>query len=252
MVESEAKLLSEDVMLGAVTFGHESMQQVINVVREMAEEAGVEQWDWQAPETDEALADKVRAATEQGLRDAYAIQEKLQRRDAIGEVKNSVIEALCDEDDESAPSADAVSKEFSKIEKTLVRDHILSGNPRIDGRDLTTVRPITVEAGLLPRTHGSALFTRGETQAIVTATLGTGRDAQIIDAVTGEYKDPFMLHYNFPPYCVGETGFMSGPKRREIGHGRLARRGVSAILPSIEEFPYVVRVVSEITESNGR
>jgi polyribonucleotide nucleotidyltransferase len=251
MVESEAKLLSEDVMLGAVTFGHESMQQVINVVREMAEEAGVEQWDWQAPETDEALADKVRAATEQGLRDAYAIQEKLQRRDAIGEVKNSVIEALCDEDDESAPSADAVSKEFSKIEKTLVRDHILSGNPRIDGRDLTTVRPITVEAGLLPRTHGSALFTRGETQAIVTATLGTGRDAQIIDAVTGEYKDPFMLHYNFPPYCVGETGFMSGPKRREIGHGRLARRGVSAILPSIEEFPYVVRVVSEITESNG-
>jgi polyribonucleotide nucleotidyltransferase len=251
MVESEAKLLSEDVMLGAVTFGHESMQQVINVVREMAEEAGVEQWDWQAPEADEALADKVRAATEQGLRDAYAIQEKLQRRDAIGEVKNSVIEALCDEDDESAPSADAVSKEFSKIEKTLVRDHILSGNPRIDGRDLTTVRPITVEAGLLPRTHGSALFTRGETQAIVTATLGTGRDAQIIDAVTGEYKDPFMLHYNFPPYCVGETGFMSGPKRREIGHGRLARRGVSAILPSIEEFPYVVRVVSEITESNG-
>jgi len=251
MVESEAKLLPEDVMLGAVTFGHQSMQQVIQVVKELAEEVGVVQWDWQAPVENESLADKVRGAATQGLTDAYAIAEKMARRDAIAGVKAALIESLCNPEDDAAPSEGDVSAAFSRLEKSLVREHILSGNPRIDGRDLTTVRPITVEAGMLPRTHGSALFTRGETQAIVTTTLGTGRDAQIIDAVTGEYKDPFMLHYNFPPYCVGETGFMSGPKRREIGHGRLARRGVSAVLPSIEEFPYVVRVVSEITESNG-
>jgi polyribonucleotide nucleotidyltransferase len=251
MVESEAKLLAEEVMLGAVTFGHEAMQTVINAVKELAEEAGVESWDWQAPEVDESLADKVSAAARQGLVEAYAVADKMQRRDAIAAVKNSVIEALCDEEDENAPSAADVSSTFSKLEKTLVREHILSGNPRIDGRDLTTVRPITVECGVLPRAHGSALFTRGETQAIVATTLGTTRDAQIIDAVAGEYKDPFMLHYNFPPYCVGETGFMSGPKRREIGHGRLARRGISAVLPTVEDFPYIMRVVSEITESNG-
>ena len=251
MVESEAGLLSEDIMLGAVTFGHEASRAVVQAVRELAAEAGVEHWDWEAPAVDEALAEKVAAAATQGLTEAYAIADKMQRRDAISAAKQAVIDSLCDDEDENAPAAGDVSGAFSKLEKTLVREHILSGNPRIDGRDLSTVRPISVECGLLPRSHGSALFTRGETQAIVATTLGTGRDAQIIDAVTGEYKDPFMLHYNFPPFCVGETGFMSGPKRREIGHGRLARRGVAAVLPSQEDFPYVLRVVSEITESNG-
>ncbi|MEJ8568485.1 polyribonucleotide nucleotidyltransferase [Elongatibacter sediminis] len=251
MVESEAKLLSEDVMLGAVMFGHEAMQTVIQAVRELAAEAGVVPWPWEAAQADESLAEKVKAAAEDGLIQAYGIADKLERRDAISAVKEATIAALCVEGDESAPEPGEVSDAVSKLEKFLVRDRILSGEARIDGRDLTTVRPISVECGVLPRTHGSALFTRGETQAIVTTTLGTTRDAQIIDAVTGEYRDPFMLHYNFPPYCVGETGFMSGPKRREIGHGRLARRGISAVLPSQEDFPYVVRVVSEITESNG-
>jgi polyribonucleotide nucleotidyltransferase len=251
MVESEADLLSEEVMLGAVTFGHEAMQVAITAVNELAAEVGVESWGWSAPEIDEALASKVAAEATEGLTAAYAIADKMQRRDAIGAVKASVVGALCSEDDESAPAKGDVSGAFSKLEKSLVREHILGGNARIDGRDLTTVRPISVECGVLPRAHGSALFTRGETQAIVATTLGTGRDSQIIDAVMGEYRDPFMLHYNFPPFCVGETGFMSGPKRREIGHGRLARRGVAALLPTIEEFPYVMRVVSEITESNG-
>jgi polyribonucleotide nucleotidyltransferase len=251
MVESEAKLLSEDVMLGAVTFGHEASKAVVQAVRELADEAGVEAWEWKAPESDESLAEKVGQLATQGLTDAYAIADKMQRHEAIGEVKKAVKDALCSEEDENAPSETDVSAAFSKLEKSLVRERILSGAPRIDGRDLSTVRPISVECGVLPRAHGSALFTRGETQAIVATTLGTGRDAQIIDAVTGEFKDPFMLHYNFPPFCVGETGFMSGPKRREIGHGRLARRGVAAMLPTIEDFPYVIRVVSEITESNG-
>jgi polyribonucleotide nucleotidyltransferase len=251
MVESEAKLLSEDIMLGAVTFGHEASRAVIEAVKALAAEAGAEAWEWAAPEADAGLAAQVADKATAGLTAAYAIADKMQRRDAIAEVKKALVEALCDEQDENAPAAGDVSDAFSKLEKTLVREQILSGQPRIDGRDTRTVRPISVEAGVLPRTHGSALFTRGETQAIVTTTLGTGRDAQIIDAVTGEYKDTFMLHYNFPPFCVGETGFMSGPKRREIGHGRLARRGVSAVLPTIEEFPYVLRVVSEITESNG-
>jgi len=251
MVESEARLLSEDIMLGAVTFGHEASRAVVRAVRELAEEAGAERWDWQAPQSDEALAQKVADAARSGLVEAYAIADKMQRHDAITAVKKATLDALCDAGNENAPSEEHVGAALSKLEKGLVREHILSGSPRIDGRDLSTVRPITVECGVLPRTHGSALFTRGETQAIVTTTLGTGRDAQIIDAVAGEYKDPFMLHYNFPPFCVGETGFMSGPKRREIGHGRLARRGVSAVLPTMEEFPYVIRVVSEITESNG-
>jgi len=251
MVESADKLLSEEVMLGAVTFGHEASKAVVQAVKELAEEAGVDHWDWEAPVSDESVADKVSAAATEGLTSAYAIADKMERHGAISEAKKSVIAALCDDEDENAPSAGDVSGAFSKLEKAMVREHILSGNPRIDGRDLTTVRPISVECGILPRAHGSALFTRGETQAIVATTLGTGRDAQIIDAVTGEYKDPFMLHYNFPPFCVGETGFMSGPKRREIGHGRLARRGVAAVLPTMEEFPYVMRVVSEITESNG-
>ena len=251
MVESEADLLSEDIMLGAVTFGHEASRAVVQAVRELTAEAGFEPWDWEAPATDEQLAEKVAVAGAQALTEAYAIADKMQRREAINAVKRAVIDSVCKEEDENAPSQSDVSAAFSQLEKSLVREHILSGKPRIDGRDLTTVRPISVECGMLPRAHGSALFTRGETQAIVVTTLGTGRDAQIIDAVTGEYKDPFMLHYNFPPFCVGETGFMSGPKRREIGHGRLARRGVSAVLPSQEDFPYVLRVVSEITESNG-
>ncbi len=251
MVESEADLLPEDVMLGAVTFGHQAMQAAIQAINELVAEVGVEAWEWETPAENEDLKAKVEAAAKDGLVSAYAIADKMARHDAIAAVKDTVIEALCDEEDESAPAASEVSEYFHKLEKFLVRDHILAGNPRIDGRDLTTVRDISVETGILPRTHGSALFTRGETQAIVTTTLGTGRDAQIIDAVTGEYKDPFMLHYNFPHFCVGETGFAGGPKRREIGHGRLARRGISAVLPSQEEFPYVVRVVSEITESNG-
>ncbi len=251
MVESEAKLLSEEMMLGAVMFGHQAMQTVVQAVRELASEAGVQPWVWQQAATDDALLVRVKAAAEPGLKESYAIADKMQRHDAIAAVKNATIAALCVEGDDTAPAKAAVSELLYKVEKNLVREHILGGNPRIDGRNLSTVRPISVECGVLPRAHGSALFTRGETQAIVTTTLGTVRDSQIIDAVGGEYKDPFMLHYNFPPYCVGETGFMSGPKRREIGHGRLARRGVAAILPSLEEFPYVLRVVSEITESNG-
>ena len=251
MVESEAKLLSEEVMLGAVTFGHRAMQTVVQAVRELVAEAGIKPWSWQAPAVNEDLLSRVKAVSEQGLKAAYAIVDKMARHDAVSAAKNAAIKALCVEGDENAPAKGAVSEMLYKVEKQLVREHILSGNPRIDGRNLSTVRPISVECGILPRTHGSALFTRGETQAIVTTTLGTMRDSQIIDAVNGEYKDPFMLHYNFAPFCVGETGFMSGPKRREIGHGRLARRGVTAVLPTVVEFPYVLRVVSEITESNG-
>jgi len=251
MVESEAKLLSEEIMLGAVMFGHNAMQAVVTAVKELAAEANVQAWHWEAPKVDSDLYEKVTAAASAGLKEAYANADKMLRRDAISAVKDATVAAMCPEGDESAPSKGDVSDALYKLEKALVREHILSGNPRIDGRDLSTVRPISVECGVMPRTHGSALFTRGETQAIVVTTLGTTRDAQIIDAVNGEFKDPFMLHYNFPPFCVGETGFMSGPKRREIGHGRLARRGVAAVLPTMEEFPYVMRVVSEITESNG-
>jgi polyribonucleotide nucleotidyltransferase len=251
MVESEADLLSEDIMLGAVTFGHDAMKVVVTAINELVAEAGVTKWEWEVEAEDADLKAKVEAAAKDGLMSAYAIADKMARQAAVKEVKNAVIDSLCDEEDENAPSAGDVAGAFGKLEKFLVRDHILSGNPRIDGRDVTTVRPITVKPGILPRTHGSALFTRGETQAIVTTTLGTTRDAQLIDAVNGEYKDPFMLHYNFPLFCVGETGFAGGPKRREIGHGWLARRGVTAVLPTIEDFPYVIRVVSEITESNG-
>lgn len=251
MVESEADLLSEDVMLGAVTFGHDAMKVVVNAINELVAEVGVEKWEWEAAAEDADLKAKVEAAGTEGLKAAYSIADKMDRQAAVSEVKKSLIESVCNEEDENAPSAGDVAGALYKLEKFLVRDHILSGNPRIDGRDVTTVRPITVKPGILPRTHGSALFTRGETQAIVTTTLGTTRDAQLIDAVNGEYKDPFMLHYNFPLFCVGETGFAGGPKRREIGHGWLARRGVTAVLPTIEDFPYVIRVVSEITESNG-
>ena len=251
MVESEADLLPEDVMLGAVTFGHDAMKVVVNAINELVAEVGVTKWEWEAEAEDADLKAAVEAAAKDGLTAAYSIANKLERQDAVAEVKKSVIASLCNDEDENAPSAGDVGGAFYKLEKFLVRDHILSGNPRIDGRDVTTVRPITVKPGFLPRTHGSALFTRGETQAIVTTTLGTTRDSQLIDAVNGEYKDPFMLHYNFPKFCVGETGFEGGPKRREIGHGWLARRGVTAVLPKMEDFPYVIRIVSEITESNG-
>jgi len=251
MVESEADLLSEDIMLGAVTFGHDAMKAVVTAINELVAEVGVTKWEWEAEAEDADLKAKVEAAAKDGIMSAYAIADKMDRQAAVREAKNAVIDSLCNEEDENAPSAGDVAGAFGKLEKFLVRDHILSGNPRIDGRDVTTVRPITVKPGILPRTHGSALFTRGETQAIATVTLGTTRDAQLIDAVNGEYKDPFMLHYNFPLFCVGETGFAGGPKRREIGHGWLARRGVTAVMPSMEDFPYVIRVVSEITESNG-
>jgi polyribonucleotide nucleotidyltransferase len=251
MVESEADLLSEEVMLGAVIFGHDALKAVVTAINELVAEADVTKWEWEAQAEDAELKAKVAAVAKDGLMAAYAIADKMDRHTAVSEVKKAAIDALCDSDDENAPAAADVADAFGKLEKFLVRDHILSGNPRIDGRDVTTVRPITVKPGILPRTHGSALFTRGETQALVTTTLGTTRDAQMIDAVNGEYKDPFMLHYNFPKFCVGETGFEGGPKRREIGHGWLARRGVTAILPEIENFPYVIRIVSEITESNG-
>jgi polyribonucleotide nucleotidyltransferase len=250
MVESEAKILSEDVMLGAVIFGHEQMQIVIQTIKALAAEAGKPALEWAAPEKNEALAKAVDAAASERVLSAYAIAEKQVRYATLAEIRASVVDALTSAD-APEPTAAAVEAEFGKLEKRIVRERILAGGARIDGRDTRTVRPISIEVGVLPRAHGSALFTRGETQAIVVTTLGTGRDAQIIDALEGERKDPFMLHYNFPPYCVGETGFMSGPKRREIGHGRLARRGMEAVLPNMETFPYVLRVVSEITESNG-
>jgi polyribonucleotide nucleotidyltransferase len=251
MVESEADLLTEDEMLGAVTFGHEQMQVAIQAIQELANEAGKPKWDWQAPGKPEGLAARVAELAQAGLVQAYAITDKMARRDAVGELRSKIVETLRPEGAENVPDMDDIKEAFGKLEKGLVRDRILSGNPRIDGRDLTTVRPLDMHVGVFPRTHGSALFTRGETQAMVVTTLGTGRDAQIIDAIEGEYKEHFMLHYNFPPFCVGETSFMLGPKRREIGHGRLAKRALVAVIPKAEEFPYVIRLVSEITESNG-
>ncbi|MEE9142809.1 MAG: polyribonucleotide nucleotidyltransferase [Gammaproteobacteria bacterium] len=248
MVESEAAELSEDVMLDAVMYGHEQMQVVIKAIRELAAEAGKPAWDWQAPVADQGLIDVVTQAAESDLVDAYQIVEKQARRDRIGESRNAVVESLTAEE---RWSAEEVEKEFAKLESRIVRGRVLAGEPRIDGRDTGTVRPLDIRAGVLPRAHGSALFTRGETQALVVTTLGTGRDAQLVDALSGERRDPFMLHYNFPPFSVGETGFMGGPKRREIGHGKLAKRAIMAVMPDMEEFPYVIRVVSEITESNG-
>jgi len=250
MVESEATGLSEEVMLGAVMYGHEQMQVAIDCINELAAEVGKPAWDWQAPEDDEELAAAVAAAAESALSDAYQITDKQDRQAAVGDAKSATSEALAAGDD-ARWSADEVKGALSKLEKTIVRQRVIKGEPRIDGRDQSTVRPIDVEVGILPRAHGSALFTRGETQAIVAATLGTGRDAQIIDAIEGERKEPFMLHYNFPPFCVGETGFIGSTKRREIGHGKLARRGIQAVMPDMDEFGYVIRVVSEITESNG-
>jgi polyribonucleotide nucleotidyltransferase len=250
MVESEAKLLSEEIMLGAVMFGHEQMQAAIEAIASLAEEAGRPPIEWSAPVADEALVNAVDQAVREQLTEAYGIAEKQARYTRIGEVKSSCIAALA-EPESSNWSEGEVKEQLQKLEKRIVRSRILEGNPRIDGRDTSTVRPISVEVGVLPRAHGSALFTRGETQALVATTLGTGRDAQIIDALEGERREPFMFHYNFPPYSVGETGFIGSPKRREIGHGRLARRGVEGVMPNMEEFPYVIRIVSEITESNG-
>ena len=248
MVESEADLLSEEVMLGAVLFGHEHMQVAINAINEFAAEVGTPAITWTAAETNTALRAAVAAEAEAGIKAAYQIAEKLVRQDTLSAIRSAVVEKLT-ADDQFAEKE--IRNVIEHLEYDVVRGAILNDRKRIDGRDLTTVRPISIRTGVLPRTHGSALFTRGETQAMVVATLGTERDAQIIDALSGEYKDPFMLHYNFPPYSVGETGFVGSPKRREIGHGRLAKRGVAAVLPNMAEFPYVIRVVSEITESNG-
>ena len=250
MVESEAKVLSEEVMLGAVMHGHEQMQVVIQAINELKAEAGKPAWDWQPPPGDEDLDSLVAAEVKDALNEAYRITEKQQRYGRIDEIKTALVEKLCEGDD-ARWTKDQVKDAFSALESGIVRGRVIRGEPRIDGRDTRTVRPIRIRTGVLPRTHGSSLFTRGETQALVITTLGTGRDAQIIDALSGEFREPFMLHYNFPPFCVGETSFMLGPKRREIGHGKLARRAVQAVLPDTEEFPYVLRVVSEVTESNG-
>ncbi len=252
MVESEAQVLSEEEMLGAVMFGHEQSQAVIQAVKELGAEAGKEKWLFQAPSSDLALADKVAFVIGNGITDAYAIADKVKRQNAMSAVKENALQVLTvPSSDGKEDNSDAIVSEIKAIEKKYVRGRILSGEARIDGRDTSTVRPITIETGVLPRAHGSAKFTRGETQSIVVATLGTARDAQVIDALEGDYKDGFMLHYNFPPYCVGEAGRVGTPKRREIGHGRLAKRGIKAVVPSQEEFPYTIRVVCETTESNG-
>ena len=254
MVESEAKELLEDEMLGAVLFGHQEMQVAISAINELVAEAGKPCWEWQAAEENQALKAAMADAFEAKVGDAYRITDKMQRQDALAELKDQAIAQLAA--DEGEPVNDKFSKDdvkgaFAGLEKRVVRSRVVKGEPRIDGRDNQTVRPLAIEVGVLPKAHGSAIFTRGETQAIAVATLGTLRDSQLIESLEGERKDRFMLHYNFPPYSVGEAGFMGGPKRREIGHGRLARRGVQAMLPSEDVFPYTIRVVSEITESNG-
>jgi len=251
MVESEAELLSEEVMLGAVTFGHREMQKVINIINELTVEAGTTPSDWVAPAKNQAMIAALKEAVGGQLASAFQVRDKLQRRDAISAIKQDVLGALAPRATSEGWVAADLSKEFGELEYQTMRGSVLSTKVRIDGRALDTVRPISAKVGVLPRTHGSALFTRGETQAIVVTTLGTARDGQVIDAVSGEYKENFLFHYNFPPYSVGECGRFGAPKRREIGHGRLAKRGVLAVMPSMEEFPYTIRVVSEITESNG-
>ena len=250
MVESEAKELPEDVMLASVVFGHEQLQAAITAINELVEVAGKPEWDWQPPAANEALITRIRQIAEADLNQAYNLTNKQQRTVSVNEVRAKVMAAIA-EDGENAPSGNEVKDIFHNLEAEIVRNRILGGEPRIDGRDTRTVRPIDIRVGVLPRTHGSALFTRGETQALVVATLGTGRDEQIIDAIAGEYRENFMLHYNFPPFCTGETGRFGGTKRREIGHGRLAKRALIAALPKPEDFGYTVRLVSEITESNG-
>jgi polyribonucleotide nucleotidyltransferase len=251
MVESEAKLLSEEVMLGAVMFGHQQMQVAIRAIAELAAEAAKPSWDWQPPARNESLVAAIKGAVGNKLDEAFQVRDKLQRRDAISAIKADVMAGLKDQAESHGWASAEMSKEFGEIEYHTMRDSVLKSKVRIDGRQLDDVRAITARVGVLPRTHGSALFTRGETQALVVITLGTTRDAQMIDAPSGESKDPFLFHYNFPPFSVGEAGRFGAPKRREIGHGRLAKRGVQAVKPTIEEFPYVIRVVSEITESNG-
>lgn len=250
MVESEAKELSEEVMLGSVVFGHEEIKKLCALINEFAAEAGKDAWDWTSPEPDTALIEKVAQLAEKDVNDAFKIKSKQERSAKLDEIKSRVMAELITEET-STLEANKVKDEFFKLEARTVRSQILNGEPRIDGRDTRTVRPITIRTGVLPRTHGSALFTRGETQALVVATLGTGKDEQIIDALQGEYNERFMLHYNMPPYATGETGRVGTPKRREVGHGNLAKRGLLAALPGKEEFDYTVRVVSEITESNG-
>ena len=250
MVESEADQLTEEQMLGAVMFGHENAKVAIKAIDALVAEAGNPRWEWEAEAKDDALFEKVSAAVGSDIEGAYKIADKSDRQKAMAAVKQKAVsDLLSDDADES--EAESLKSAIKVLEKNTVRGRILANEPRIDGRDKETVRPITIETGVLPRTHGSALFTRGETQAIVTCTLGTERDSQVIDALEGERRDPFMLHYNFPPFCVGETGRVGSPKRREIGHGRLAKRAMLAALPSTEDFPYVIRAVSEITESNG-
>jgi polyribonucleotide nucleotidyltransferase len=248
MVESEADELTEEQMLGAVMFAHKEFQVAIDAIGDFGKKFGKDAWEWEAPSIDEALLSQIKDQYQPRIVEAYQISEKMVRYNALGEIRSEAIAALGGAEGENA---EAVGELFSKVEKNVVRSRVIQGLPRIDGRDQKTVRPINCEVGMLKRAHGSAVFTRGETQAIVVTTLGALRDAQIVDGLMGDEKDTFMLHYNFPPYCVGEAGMMSGPKRREIGHGRLARRGVYAMLPDEETFPYTIRVVSEITESNG-
>ena len=249
MVESEAQQLSEDQMLGAVLYAHQEMQVVVDSINELKAEAGKPAWDWAPAEGNASLQTAVEQGFADAVTEAYQISDKMQRYDAIGELQNQAVEQLVSE--ESGVEESDVREVFAKLEKSIVRNRIIDGNPRIDGRDTKTVRPIEVEVGVLPKAHGSALFTRGETQALVVTTLGALRDSQLIEGLEGSEKDRFMLHYNFPPYSVGEAGFMGGPKRREIGHGRLAKRGVMAVMPKEEDFPDAIRVVAEITESNG-
>lgn len=251
MVESEANELPEEVMLGAVLFGHEQMQVAIQAIRQLASQAAKPPMVWMAAVTDASVAGRVKAVCEADIADAYRIADKLTRLNRLSAIRDDAVAKLCGADVAQPLATAEVLGIIESLEKSIVRGRILAGDPRIDGRDLATVRPIAVRTGVLPRTHGSALFTRGETQALVVTTLGTERDSQIIDAIEGERRDHFMLHYNFPPYCVGEVGFIGSPKRREVGHGRLARRGVQSCMPTLQEFPYSVRVVSEITESNG-
>ena len=250
MVESEAMELSEDVMLGAVVFGHQQMQAVIDTINELADEAGKPVWDWAPPQKDDSISERIAQLAEEELREAYRLRQKQARSEKVEQIRAKVLTEVAPEGSDSA-HVNLVKSIFSDIESKIVRSQILNGEPRIDGRDTRTVRPITIRAGVLPRTHGSALFTRGETQALAVATLGTVRDEQIIDALQGEYRERFMLHYNMPPYATGETGRVGTPKRREVGHGRLAKRALLAVLPAPEEFAYSIRLVSEITESNG-
>lgn len=250
MVESQAKSLTEDQMLGAVLFAHQEMQTAVSAIKEFAAEIGKPRWKWQAEAVNAELMGAIKADFADAIAEAYSIRDKMDRYARLGEIKAAAVAKLAG-DEEGRHSAEDVKKCFGKTEKHVVRQQVIDGKPRIDGRDTKTVRPIKIEVGILPGAHGSALFTRGETQAIVTTTLGTSRDMQIIDALEGESKDPFLFHYNFPPYSVGEAGRMMGPGRREIGHGRLAKRGLLAVMPTVEEFPYTIRAVSEITESNG-